>query len=235
VFDPLSVVGLVLAGNENGQAPVGTCFRFRHVDFALTAAHCVPDVDRLYVVFPRLGQAEIVAHVERHPQADIAALTIGPLNATDGYPENAFWDRVSNWSLGEEAFAYGYPVEGPALRDASTPTPRLVVGHYQRFFDYESHNGFRYLAGELSFPAPGGLSGGPVFRQGAPQMLTGMVTSSHESYAITDSVDEINDDGSVLRIEGRKVITYGIALMLSGVSDWLHEVAPDVPGMGWVS
>ena len=66
-------------------------------------------------------------------------------------------------------------------------------------------------------------------------MLTGMATSSHESFASTDSVEEINDDGSILRIEGRKVITYAIALMLSGVSDWLHEVTPDVPGMGWVS
>ena len=37
-FDPLSVVGSVVAGNEHGQSPVGTCFRFRHVDFALTGS-----------------------------------------------------------------------------------------------------------------------------------------------------------------------------------------------------
>lgn len=86
--------------------------------------------------------------------------------------------------------AYGFPTEGPDPSSGAAPVSRLFVGHYQRFSEYSSPPGYRYLAGEMSIPAPGGLSGGPVFRAEAPEMLTGMVTANHESYAITDSLEE---------------------------------------------
>jgi len=138
----------------------------------------------------------------------------------EGYPKVAFWDCVSNWGLGEEFIAYGYPEEVNTA-GAATAQARVFVGHYQRFFDFESPSNFRYFAGEMSVPAPGGHSGGPVFRRGAPTMLTGMVTSSHDSFTIIDSVEEINDDGRVLRVELHKVVSYGIALMLSALKPWL--------------
>jgi hypothetical protein len=80
-----------------------------------------------------------------------------------------------------------------------------------------------------------GLSEGPLFRPGAPAMVTGLVTASAESYVITDSIEELREGGSVYRLESRKVITYGIALILSGVSDWLRETVPTRNGLGWVS
>jgi hypothetical protein len=46
---------------------------------------------------------------------------------------------------------------------------------------------------------------------------------------------EINEDGGILRIEGRRVINYGVTLMLSEVTDWRHEDTPEIPGWEWLS
>jgi hypothetical protein len=40
----------------------------------------------------------------------------------------------------------------------------------------------------------------------------GLVTASAESYAIVDSIEDVDEAGKVFRQESRKVITYGIAL-----------------------
>ena len=71
------------------------------------------------------------------------------------------------------------------------------------------------------------MSGGPLFRAEAPQMVTGIATANVESYAVTDSLEEVHAGGNVSRIESRRVISYGLALMLSAVSGWLDETIPD--------
>jgi len=239
-FDPLAAVGIVLTTAREGLQEIsGTCFLFRHEHVALTAGHCAAaDAASIDLVFPRLGRSQRVEQIDRHPTADVALLVtkVEPGDPGSGYPERAFWDRVGNWSLGEEFFAYGFPSDAPTP-DAppAFAVPRLFTGNYQRFFTYDSPSGYRYLAGEMSIPALSGLSGGPVFRREAPQMVTALVTASAESYVITDSVEELREGGSVYRLESRKVITYGLALMLSGVSDWLRETVPPRDGVGWVS
>ena len=238
-FNPLAAVGAVVAEHGGGSAVFsGTCFLFRHSHIALTADHCVPEsATSLRLEFPILGRVQLVEAIERHPIADIAALVTERAGNDDGqgYPEEAFWDRVSNWSLAESYLTYGLPSEGPQPDAPGGPTPRVFVGHFQRFFDYQSPGGYRCTAAELSGTAPSGLSGGPIFRQGAPQMRTGVVTANAESYAITDSLEEVREGGDVFRLESRRVISYGVGLLLSPVSEWLRDVVPDRPGMGWVS
>ena len=85
----------------------------------------------------------------------------------------------------------------------------------------------------MSLPAPTGMSGGPLFRAGAPQMVTGIATANVESYAVTDLLEEVDAEGNVSRIESRRVISYGLALMLSAVSRWLDETIPDRPGTAY--
>jgi Trypsin-like peptidase domain len=238
VFDPLEAVGLVATGTPRNFTVLGSCFRFRHEHLALTAAHCVTATGTVFLLFPRSGRIQTVLTAERHPTADVALLITAKQSGDtgEGYPTRAFWDRVSNWGLGEEFVAYGFPVEGPYPDGlAGTPVPRLFVGHYQRFFEFASPSGNRYLAGEMSIPAPAGLSGSPLFRRAAPEMVTGLVTTNLESYAVTDSVVEVDARGTKYREEARKVISYGIALMLSGVTDWLRDVVPVRGGLGWVS
>lgn len=178
---------------------------------------------------PHRGPIRIVTgEVARHPDADLAILYVDAFGDEnkDERPQWAFWDCVSNWTLGEEFIAYGFPSEGPAPDATNSPVPRMFVGNYQRFLRYKSPAGFTYVAGEMSIPAPGGLSGGPLFRPGAPTMLTGIATTNLESYSITDSVEEVDESGSVLRVEGRRVINYGLSLILSEVRDWLDECLP---------
>lgn len=237
-FDPLEAVGLVVPASSNPVASsfFGTCFRFRHERIALTAAHVVPQAEDLVLVFPRSGRRQIVETVIRHPTADVAVLISEPQasDSEDGYPQAAFWDRVANWGLGEEFLTYGYPSEGPTTQPDTTQ-PRLFVGYYQRFFQATMPGNYRYLAGEMSIPALAGMSGSPLFRRGAPQMVTGLVTSSVESYTITDSVEEVTRAGERLRVEARKVISFGVGLMLSDATDWLHAAVPPRRGLGWVS
>jgi hypothetical protein len=191
-YDPLSATGLVVTGLDCDQAIVtGTGFLFRYEHFPLTAAHCIPidTTDASLALIPsRLKRVSTILSVVRHPTADIALLRGEPsgTDSQEGYPDTAFWNCVANWSLGEQFMAYGFPEETDSAR-AAVATPRLFIGHYQRFFEFESPSNFHYTAGEMSVPAPGGLSGGPVFRADAPQVVMGLVTTNHDSYTIDDS------------------------------------------------
>lgn len=236
-FNPLAAVGIVSVSDEKfGRRMSGTCFLFRFNHIALTAAHCVQlEATDTQLVLPGLGRVAQVTRIDRHPTADIAVLftELGPQDTTTGVPDPAFQGCPSNWGLGESFVAYGFPEEINPDGSALTAQPRLFQGHYQRFFNYESSGGFRYVAGEMSIPAPGGLSGGPLFR--APHAIaTGMVTANHDSYSIVDSIDEVDDNGRRYRQESRRIISYGVALMLSSVQPWLKEIIPEREGWVWL-
>lgn len=230
--DPLRAIGQVFTKEPlGGWAFSGTCFRFRRDSAVLTAAHCCPQsATEIRLTFPRTPTDRVeVAEVRVHPTADLAVLHLGhdvPPHP-EPYPDNAFWDEVSNLGIGEEFMTYGYPTDAPSFDSPlPEPTPRLFKGYYQRFFEHSWSRNRPYLAGEISSPAPAGLSGAPLFRPGAPQMVTGLITANLDSYSVTDSYEDIREDGSHYRLESRRVITYGVALILAGVSDWLDEVIP---------
>jgi hypothetical protein len=56
--------------------------------------------------------------------------------------------------------------------------------------------------------------------------ITGIVTANLESTTTLDAVEEIQADGKERREVYRKVITYGVALLLGGVVDWLEQTIP---------
>ena len=239
--DPIACVGLVSYSDPESGGPIsilGTCAAFRQPHIALTAAHVVKDVPkptRIRINYPRTGLMRGIREVLLHPEADVAILLSRPNGDDDfhGYPEGAFTDFVPPSGLGEDVLAYGFPVEGPGTEPARPkPTPRLFKGHYQRFFEFDSPGGYSYGAGELSIPAPAGLSGGPAFRPEAPSFLTGIVTTNSESYSTLDWQEETR--GEVTRIESHhKVISYGIVAILSLVHDWLDEHIPHRKGTPW--
>jgi S1-C subfamily serine protease len=228
--NPLDAVGIVLARVNDEWEPQGSCFLFRSDVLALTAAHCVPESLEPFVVnLPHLGGKNLpVERIERHPTADIAMLfCVGEDTRTpQGYPTTAFWDGVKPHGVGETFHAYGYPTEGPTEDSTQAPVPRMFTGTFQRFMQYTTPAGYRYTAGEMSIPAPGGLSGGPLFRPAAHQMVLGVVAANLDSYAVTDSVLTVDDAGKEYREEARRVIRYGLAVMVSGVADWLNERSP---------
>jgi fucose permease len=82
----------------------------------------------------------------------------------------------------------------------------------------------------LSIPAPAGLSGGPLFRPGAPPIVTGLVTENLESTTFLDEqVEQAVGHDAAQVTKYKRVISYGIALMLDRFGDWLDEHTPDEP------
>lgn len=57
----------------------------------------------------------------------------------------------------------------------------------------------------------------------APERLIAIVTTNVESYAIADSITEVDDNGKQYREESRRVISNGIAAMLTGPVPWIHK------------
>jgi hypothetical protein len=232
-FDPLTATGLLVYSDpksNEGPSSLGTSAMFRRPTFALTAAHCVRDIPkprRIRIEYPRLGYFVRVSDIQIHPQADLAVI-VSPEEELHPKlpPMDPFRLTAGNWGLGKEFAAYGYPTEGPSPTSTSdVPTPRLFLGHYQRFFQYSDVR-YNYVAGELSIPAPAGLSGGPLFNPGGPMVLTGIVAGNVEAYSTLSWREEVRE-GGVERIEmHHRVIEYGIAVMLSSVQDWLDEVMP---------
>ncbi|MFH1817722.1 MAG: serine protease [Pseudomonadota bacterium] len=224
-MNPLNGVALLYKREANVPlAFLGTCFSLRHATHFLTAAHCVHELtpDQLVVVSHLDQRTRLVTNVTRHPHADIAILNVDPV-ADDGV--ESFWNSVGNFSLGEEYFAFGFPEDalGP---NEGRPTPRLFKGYFHRFMPHQSHMGYRYIAGELSTPCPGGLSGAPLFRPGAPVMLTGIVAENLESSTLLDTQERVLTDGQIFNEHYRSVVNFGIAVMLEPIKDWLDQHVP---------
>lgn len=235
-FNPLSATSKLLRSGPGGGFSefVGTCFGFRHPDYYLTAAHCVGDLEPAELLVSQTApslrpntmswRAAPVIDIVRHETADLAVLSVdsniaGPI----AIPFSGH--TVSNFQLGEDFLAYGYPesVYGPEARE---PTPRLFKGHYQRFFGHQSHMGHRYLAAELNVGCPAGLSGGPLFRPGAHSVVVAVATENIESATGADFEEEY--DGEIKTVY-RRVITYGVALLLDPLRAWIEETIPNQP------
>jgi hypothetical protein len=246
-FNPLQAVATIWA-REIKPEPLflGSCFAFRSARTFLTAAHCVTGVEARQLAVVNVGEDRRViwrgvSDVEEHPTADIAALRTLPMSdaarevigereaATEDRTE-PFWGHVSNYGIGEDFHAFGFP-ENIFGDEQRTPTPRLFKGNFQRFMEYESrHLRYRYFAGEMSIAAPAGLSGGPLFRPGAPPMVTALVTENLESTTFLDQVEQVISGDATQVTKYQRVISYGVALMLDRVSDWLDDQAPDERG-----
>lgn len=229
---------LGLGNNRSEHSVTGTCVAFRSSHVALTAAHCVPEDERdLWLAFPGTVDASPVVRVEKHPKADVAALFMAPHarrqvtitgveeEVVSSRRETHLWNLADDFTVGEELVAFGFPVEGPWV-GSELPVARVFRGYFQRFFLFRSPGGFTYLAGEMSIPAPGGLSGGPVFRPSEPGLLAGIVTSNLETYAVLDFIEETSRDGTMTLVKNRRVVSYGLVLILQNVEDWLDETVP---------
>lgn len=217
------VIGYDSAADE--MRPLGTCAAYEGRTTWITAAHCVPD-DRPVVVLryglPKFPRA--VAEVHRHPDVDLAVIRIS--TEDDGAPEgleDSYFVRPQPALVeGGDFLGFGYPADDLMHRE------RLIKGYFQAYLvPYEPPSGGPYLAGEMSIPAPGGLSGTVLSYTHLPSEASAMVTSNVESTVVVDSYEEVEKEGIVSRGEIRRVVSYGIAMMLNQQADWLGEVVAD--------
>ena len=218
-FNYLLATGQVLgkrAGEEMYEV-TGTCAAYVLPHLVLTAGHCVPNqFEEFAVALPAREGVWKAEQLIRHPEADVAAILIR--KHPQDLPNCAFTGIEERVFDAGDFHTYGFPAEGEgAVR-------RYFKGHFQRFMSYTDPSGRSYSAGEMSIPAPAGLSGGPISWTQSLDKLAGIVTTNHDSYLVVDSFEEFERNGSVTRGQIRRVTTYGIAAMLLPLKEWLDEL-----------
>ena len=133
-------------------------------------------------------------------------------------------ERLQLWSRCD---AFGYPQQWED--DVAAPMPRLFKGHIQRFFAHQSYLKYRYLAAELSFGCPSGLSGSAITNAQHQGRLYGIVAENVRTTTEIKSLLEVQDDGIEYRESFHDYLNYGVAVWLPDVADWLNAVVPVVP------
>jgi len=202
----------------------GTAFAFRDPSRFVTARHCVDGASTNDLVLS-VGQAGLcfaVREVYVHESADLAVLDIG-LHVWP--PAAPFMGLTEPRGLGMTLSAYGLPEDQPGA-----PVPRLFRGHVQRFIDHQSPvvRGASYLAAELSFPVPVGLSGGPCYAFGERlHDVFAVPVENIRSATYSGETETIRHAPSTTEtIRERDVVSYGITPVLWPLSGWLDEVCP---------
>lgn len=234
--NPLGSTGWLLDRGPDGSARfVGSCFAFRRRDHLLTAAHCVRDATETLEVCFRTESGVTtsgITDVIHHPRADVALLRLPDDVAFD----DMFAGDTSLYTWGIPVSAFGYPDD--MGRATAPPTPRYFRGNIQRMFPHSSHRGFAYDAAELSFSAPGGLSGGPVTPDSDYSMAMGIVAEnlnvSRTLYSISDTTTETVRRGTAERVtvteKAYAVIDYALVVLLDPIRAWLDQHVP-YPGV----
>jgi hypothetical protein len=221
-------------GVETVGQYLGTCFPFRHAHIFLTARHCIEDMGASdLAVATQYGHKLTVQRIEHHPTVDVSAVVTDPNTLGILHPFAGLYLFPGTHAIGEEFAAFGFPVGGTVHEPANIPVPRVFRGHIQRLADFRTGGLKSYTAFELSIPAPSGLSGGPVFVPSEADRVFGVVTGNADSYMTeVEEVEEMTP-GCTSRTTVKRIISYGMALSLMGVRDWLDEVAPLVGQARW--
>ncbi len=197
---------------------LGTAFGFVEPSAFLAAAHCLKDLEPndIGLSKPHLLPASMpVTQIYRHPTADLALLrTTDPLAIP-------FWSAVSNWAPGESFNCYGFREAIVGVAVAPTLEGKIATGIYQDIRN-TSHQGYTFLAGELSMQSTPGLSGSPLFRPMAPSVVTGMVVGNIRSQQTLEQTEDVDVDGVKTITKIVQVQHVGIAVMLAAESDWLR-------------
>lgn len=225
-YPTLASAALAVADEKSGHvALAGSAAVYRDRDTLLTAAHCIPEGMRIFARLPSSeSRPRAAVHVERHPTADLALVKLDP-RTTDQMVAQVYLGPTDMVIEGGDFHGVGYPAEG----GADGAVGRYFKGHFQRRFVFDAMKPYSYLAAEMSIPAPAGTSGCGLAYAQAPQELAAIVTTNHDSYAVVDQFEEIEADGKTTRGEIRRVVSYGIAVMLLGMDDWLNEHSPAPP------
>ena len=200
--------------------PIGTAFGIVRPGLLLTAAHVLRDIDsrslRVVYTYCRKPVCYRVDKVERHCKADVAALVVREMAASQsfdhfgiGFPSDVY-PQYSDFPLAEEVLAYGFPMVG-----CEKPIrPRMMKGHIQAEYQHTSGDAscrYKYKAYELSFPAFPGLSGAPVFRDWNERGLAIGI--------VTDRISYITEQG-----QHETKAYLALAAALHPIADWVRRI-----------
>jgi hypothetical protein len=222
---PIVAVGGVYSAGDAPQF-LGSCAAYRSRDAWVTAAHCVAEGMEVRVVPTAAGAEgerayEQPAQVVRHDNIDLAVLLLEPSPESE-FDYAAYRGVAPELIDGGDFLGVGFPVDG-----VEAPVARMFKGHFMRYFRYESPDGaYDYLAGEMSIPAPPGLSGGALAIPTHVEQIAAVVTTNVDSEVVLDRTEQVERDGSTYRDSIVRHVSYGIAAMLTAqVGQWLEAVA----------
>jgi len=157
---PENATSLLLGlGSDGEYVFLGSCFAYSSPHVFLTAAHCIRD--RTSSALRVWGLTEgtedkLIRRVITHPTADLAVLITAPSDS-DFMP----YRQVIAVEPGDEVHAYGFHED--TTDHGIEPLDRHFHGVAQRLFVWDIQRPYSYDAIELSFGAPPGLSGGPLY------------------------------------------------------------------------
>jgi len=86
--------------------------------------------------------------------------------------------------------------------------------------------GYEFEAAELSIPAPEGLSGAPVFNRERRSEVQAVVSWNHEERTERVREETITAPGHKQTLAVDSIVSYGIAVLLDPLRDWLDEHVP---------
>jgi hypothetical protein len=218
-----STAWLMARDAPGGPRFVGSCFAFRRGHWLLTAAHCVRDMTPAALgvaTHRRQQELRAVEEVIVHPKADVALLRLSEEHALP----DRFAGETPTYGWGVPVSAFGYPEDMDET--ALVPTPRYFRGNLQRMFLFRSRFGYEYEAGELSFGAPAGLSGGPVTPDSDYAMVMGLVAENREASTYLSTISERTTESSSYTERIHSVINYAIAVRLDPLKPWFDEHVP---------
>ena len=209
----MSAIGGVFDMSGSRPHCIGSCSAFGSASKFVTAAHVVAGRNQNHLAVNHFGhqtqQFSPIKNILVNEQLDSALL--------DVVVEEPKWIEPFTGTTGAVGYgstivSIGWPMDLLAP-DANLETLRCFRGYIQRAFFY-THPGHKpYSAYELSFAAPPGLSGAPVFLANDPKTLIGIVTENFSTHSLIEATEEVDDmSGSIKRIEYRTVITYGVAV-----------------------
>jgi hypothetical protein len=224
VFNPILATGVVFSQVEGSEPRVtGSCAAYGSRNVFITASHCIPEGAKgAAVLLSGTRGACQIEEYERHDTSDLALLFAKP--SEDAALSGMFFkpgpDELP--ALGTDFLAYGFPSIDEA--PGGLPYPRMLKGHFQRYFGFKSPEGLEYFAGEMSIPAPPGLSGSPIMLAHAPQLLVGIVAANLDSYTTLSSFEQVDSAGTSYREVSKRIVSYGISAMFTkGKVQWAQE------------
>jgi hypothetical protein len=214
---------------------LGSCFAYSSPHIFLTAAHCIRDRTSSTLLVS-CGTEDTpnnyisIRQVIIHPTADLAVLIADPANSS--YSDFAPYREVIEVEPGDEVHAYGFHED--TTDHGIEPLDRHFHGVAQRLFIWEIQKPYIYDAIELSFGAPPGLSGGPLYksfvlpRTGTHCVLVGMVTGNREASIHLETITEVQNGNEHYVERIHSVTNYGIALNLAAYTKWLTKICKSV-------
>lgn len=195
----------------------------------LTAAHCIPrdliEPNCIGLGFPQPPKTDIgivpFLQAETWDEADIALVKV-PRPVPKSAPVRWRFDTVTGL---HDVWTAGYP-HAMDIADLGFIAQRAFKGYtvshipFQRFGQSEFHEAY-----ELSFKAPMGLSGSPLFSKESGDPVIGLIIANKETGLEVIEEEEATDDGKTVEfVYYKQKAQYGVAISSKEIGRWKPDL-----------